>query len=328
MIESTSMHTGRSTIDQTIFTFCFPCPSCRADVEFPVRMPPPWDMKRVAQEAVKKEFKTNFQIKNQLDIISTKIKQGCQEHQGEIKMWFCKACKAILCQFCVLQDHNSGDHDVTLLNLAQKKQAIKTVKGLVEKQVTDLESNFKRMEGQLADIHRTKGSCEEEKKQIMDEFMAVRIKLDSMASEVFASQESFLQQLTSKEMRILQVYQEAAEDLEHYKAKVDELDQKLADADQGIDSPLLDDDETLTETYLKPNAIPVIELPERPEISLDQLQHGMQKVQDILSGIRNELEHSYVDVESNSSTRNEVSTHNIIKQFTKQLKNTPIFIES
>ncbi len=97
----------------------FSCPKCRGDVEFDC--PNRSQMKDAAQT----QFKTNFDIQNQLELVESKISSGCSKHSGEKLMYFCTDCKKTICPVCLLEDHLSNNHVLT--SIAEESQKLQSL---------------------------------------------------------------------------------------------------------------------------------------------------------------------------------------------------------
>ncbi|XP_072015248.1 E3 ubiquitin-protein ligase TRIM17-like [Amphiura filiformis] len=98
----------------------FPCPKCRGNVEFDC---PDLSTKKNAAET---QFRINFDIQSQLEMIKSTITNGCSKHTGEILLIFCKDCKKAICQKCLLEDdHLSKQHVLT--SIKEEAQKIKSL---------------------------------------------------------------------------------------------------------------------------------------------------------------------------------------------------------
>ena len=152
----------------TAVVFSFPCPACRAEVNFPVAVPQPLNMREIAENAATHEFKTNFHIESQLDMLKKKLEHGCVEHQGETLLFFCKTCKKPICQLCLALEHTPPEHDITSVHkIAQEKRdEFKSKQSRVIKRKNELEKAFQGCQRKLKDMQKVKNQCKKASQEL------------------------------------------------------------------------------------------------------------------------------------------------------------------
>ena len=249
-------------------------------------------MKQIARDAVKNEFKTNFQIENQLDIINKKIAKGCPQHQGEVQMWFCKVCQKVICQFCVQEDHAPPDHEVTLLEgiAEEKRKKLENRKETISKAVGKLEKVCTQIEHELENIQSAKTKYQDHTQGVTDEIVRIFKQFDIVKDNLLTRHQDFDSLVTSQEMSLLEVYQEVLQDVDDYKTHINQLDDKLTDTN----SKLLSDskfEELITAelTLPEPPEIPTVNIPEPKEMPVDLLQQDLKEVAGLVKKIGQHL---------------------------------------
>ncbi len=208
--------------------FSFPCPACRADVNFPVSVPHPLNMREIAENAARNEFKTNFHIESQLDMLKQKLEQGCPEHQGETLLFYCKTCNKPICQLCLAHEHIPPDHEISSVHrIAQeKREEFQVKKDRVVKRKNELEKAFQGCRRKLKDMQKVNNQCKKATQEL-DALYAVMADFRREMNKVDRNLSSRVSRMISDNHTILNR-------IERCQKQSDELDKVLKKSDQEL----------------------------------------------------------------------------------------------
>ncbi|XP_072036508.1 uncharacterized protein [Amphiura filiformis] len=208
--------------------FSFPCPACRADVNFPVSVPHPLNIREIAVNAAANEFKTNFHIESQLDMLKKKMEQGCPEHQGETLLFFCKTCNKPICQLCLANEHIPPEHDISSVHrIAQKKRdGFKTKRDRVVKRKNELEKSLQACQRKHKDMQKVVNHCKKANQEL-DALYAVMGDFRREMNKVDRS-------LSTRVSRMISDNHTISNRIERCQKQSDELDKILKKSDQEL----------------------------------------------------------------------------------------------
>ena len=256
--------------------FSFPCPSCRGEVEFPVTMHQPWSMQEVAKRAATNEFKTNFHIESQLDLLKKKLEQGCTEHQGESMLFYCKTCSKAICQLCLALEHTPPEHNITSINRVakEKRSSYGSKKDGIVKRKNELEKALKGCQRKLKDMQKVKNQCKKASQEV-DALNVVMVDFKKVMSKADHN-------LTTRVTRMINDNQTILKRIERCQKQSDELDSILGQTDQELLQQSNEDVANMHEN-----------LPQIPHVSPNsvslQLEEGLVRICKSISDIKGQL---------------------------------------
>ncbi|XP_072029055.1 uncharacterized protein [Amphiura filiformis] len=162
----------------------------------------------------KKQFRTNFDIQSQLEIIKNKITSGCPKHKGEMLMFLCQTCDQLICPLCLGEEKH-----LQYCQFSTVKEAAQLIRAEFESEREDVNKKFINDQALLSQHKRHLTQLEKIKCDAADMIKCI----DSCKTEI----KDFIHEVEQKE----QTSKGIINDIQEYQDKNERLIQLMSGTD-------------------------------------------------------------------------------------------------